>query len=627
MAQRKRRRESRAMIERRRHRQRADWYDFPESRIGERLGGRFELQRKLGRGGYAVTYLATDLTSRAAHQVVVKLFYIRPNEDPVDKFRRFIVEAAALDHLIDVSGVVMSVGTGQRLGLTPQQITFAKANELRDQVWQGLDLFTVLEFMSGGSLADRIRRGSLGERKAAEIVYEVAHSVATIHQFGLIHRDLTPPNILFGSDNRPKVTDFGLARFDPTEGPQAGTMPFMNQPLGTPGYMPRESYMGLDTEQRDVYSLGVMLIESAVGTLRPPQDRTRYEAWRPTIAAGLQRIESQPLRQIAAKAVADQYGERYVKCADLAHDLEQFLRTLPLQVHVPPIQEHVPPLQVTVPPVDEPWVTQPPVDPVPTNRAKRPFRLPAIRNPLPALTQKIAWERPALAFVVGGTIATWLSAWPDFYGANATVGLMLLAGGLAYWRPIVGHLAAMMLITLLASALSPFAGGAALLVMLVTWRRWRKRDVEAQRQALLMYWSIALTPLLAPLELALLVPLLIGASSRKLWRGGLAGVLTYMMLSVWATFHNVSQLGNQFIFNSVGRGAWFIDFNIRFELFYDGFVKPFHFGELLWEAWTTSPTPLIGVVVWGLMGTLAALAAQLYKRRSIRPSMNFVRGS
>ena len=245
------------MIYRRRNRQRADWYDHPESRIGERLDGRFELQRMLGRGGYAVTYLATDLTDQTAHQIVVKLFYIRPNEDPVDKFRRFIVEAAALDHLSNLSGLVSSVGTGQRLGLSPEQITFAKANELRNQVWQGLDLFTVLEFMSGGSLADRIRRrGSLGERQAAEIVCEVAHSVASIHRYGLIHRDLTPPNILFGSDDRPKVTDFGLARFDQAEGPQAGTMPVMDQPLGTPGYIPRESYIGMDTLQRDVYSLG-----------------------------------------------------------------------------------------------------------------------------------------------------------------------------------------------------------------------------------------------------------------------------------------------------------------------------------------------------------------------------------
>src|SRR5262245_12919022 len=134
----------------------------------------------------------------------------------------------------------------------------------------GLPFFS-LELCPGGSLAERLRRGTLKPREAAGLVEAVARAMAAAHTAGVIHRDLTPSNILFAGGTpeadlatlTPKVADFGLARkLDVAGDTQTGDV------LGTPAYMAPEQASGSTRDHGpavDVYALGAILYECLTG--------------------------------------------------------------------------------------------------------------------------------------------------------------------------------------------------------------------------------------------------------------------------------------------------------------------------------------------------------------------------
>src|SRR5262249_9788389 len=129
----------------------------------------------------------------------------------------------------------------------------------------GLPYFA-LEFVAGGSLADKLDGTPLPARQAAQLVETLARAMQAAHQRGIVHRDLNPPNVLRTSDGAPKVTDFGLAKRLDMEGQtQSGAV------MGTPSYMAPEQAAG-DSRKigpaADVYALGAILYECLTG--RPP---------------------------------------------------------------------------------------------------------------------------------------------------------------------------------------------------------------------------------------------------------------------------------------------------------------------------------------------------------------------
>src|SRR5437868_6578407 len=100
-----------------------------------------------------------------------------------------------------------------------------------------LDLpFLAMEYVGGGTLADRLRRdGRPAPHAAAGLVAELAGGLAAAHAKGIVHRDLKPSNVLLTADGEPKVTDFGLAKVGGgADVTTAGAV------LGTPSYMSPE---------------------------------------------------------------------------------------------------------------------------------------------------------------------------------------------------------------------------------------------------------------------------------------------------------------------------------------------------------------------------------------------------
>src|SRR5262249_44887485 len=118
--------------------------------------------------------------------------------------------------------------------------------------------YFTMEFVGGGSLAQRQPGVPQPARYSASLIETIARAMRTAHAAGIVHRDLKPGNILLATDGTPKITDFGLARHfegrpDVTVGPAK---------IGTPSYMAPEQVIGrpgMMGPAADIYALGATL--------------------------------------------------------------------------------------------------------------------------------------------------------------------------------------------------------------------------------------------------------------------------------------------------------------------------------------------------------------------------------
>ena len=125
--------------------------------------------------------------------------------------------------------------------------------------------YILMEYVSGGSLADRIDRGPLPIDESVRIVRQIASVLEIARQKGIVHRDIKPANIMFGADGTAKLADLGIARGGPsgteTTVTQAGVM------IGTPAYMAPEQMLDAHHVdiRADIYSLGIVFYEMLTG--------------------------------------------------------------------------------------------------------------------------------------------------------------------------------------------------------------------------------------------------------------------------------------------------------------------------------------------------------------------------
>ncbi|HEY9034977.1 MAG TPA: serine/threonine-protein kinase [Pseudomonadales bacterium] len=198
----------------------------------------YQLQQRIGTGGMADVYLATQ--ENFDRLVAIKLLRLDACAD--NGFaERFLQEAKTLaglnhPHIIPVHDVGRLAG----------------------------HYYMAMEYVPGGSLADRIRSG-LALRQTLEILAAMTDALAYAHEKNVIHRDIKPDNILFRENRSAVLTDFGIARRvdNDTHMTRAGMM------LGTPAYMAPEQARGLAVDGRaDIYALGAVFYEMLTG--RPP---------------------------------------------------------------------------------------------------------------------------------------------------------------------------------------------------------------------------------------------------------------------------------------------------------------------------------------------------------------------
>jgi serine/threonine protein kinase len=203
--------------------------------IGHTIHNRYKITSLLGEGGMGEVYLATD--EQTGQQVAVKILaiHLRANSEMLERFHREAKTLRQLDH--------------------PNIVKFVEAFEHYGQ------FVIVMEYVSGGSLHDLLKKGPLPIERARKIALGLCDALIRSHQLNIIHRDIKPENVLLAEDGSPKLTDFGVARLsEGTRMTRSGTQ------VGTPHYMAPEAWEGktLD-EQADIWSLGVILFEMLTG--------------------------------------------------------------------------------------------------------------------------------------------------------------------------------------------------------------------------------------------------------------------------------------------------------------------------------------------------------------------------
>src|SRR4030065_1095250 len=125
--------------------------------------------------------------------------------------------------------------------------------------------YIVMRYMSGGSLAEKLKKGLIPLRECVDMYLRLAPALETAHARGVTHRDVKPDNLLFDKYDNVFLSDFGLARLRETIG-------FANLSdgsiMGTPAYMSPEQIQG-DREidgRSDIYSMGVVLYQMLCGS-------------------------------------------------------------------------------------------------------------------------------------------------------------------------------------------------------------------------------------------------------------------------------------------------------------------------------------------------------------------------
>ncbi len=254
------------------------------------LAGRYQLDKKLGEGGFAEVWKGYDLELRRS--VAIK----RPKPGRVPVAEKFVAEArrvAGLKH----PGVVPVFDVGR----------------------DGESCFIVSELVEGGSLADRIAKNRPDTGEAVRIVAEVADTLDYAHRRGFVHRDIKPGNILIDHHGRALLADFGIAR-----SPDDAVGDPIN--FGTLAYMAPEQVEGKPADHRaDIYGLGVVLYELLTGHL--PHGATDPVQLRRQIVSGppprIPDTTGVPhwLTGICLRCLARDPADRYQDAAQLAAGL------------------------------------------------------------------------------------------------------------------------------------------------------------------------------------------------------------------------------------------------------------------------------------------------------------------
>ena len=156
--------------------------EYVETEAPTLLAGKYRLTRRLGTGGTGAAFLARDL--RLERDVAVK--------------------------------TLTGVSVLRLMGLKPEAWAMATVNHPAIAHVYGIESwrnrpFLVVEFLPGGTLADRLRRGPVPAARAVHIGALLADALAALHEAGYMHGDIKPSNVGFTSDGSPKLLDFGLA--------------------------------------------------------------------------------------------------------------------------------------------------------------------------------------------------------------------------------------------------------------------------------------------------------------------------------------------------------------------------------------------------------------------------------
>ena len=266
--------------------------------------GKYVLERELASGGMARVYLAT-LRGAVGFEKRLVVKQIRPELSLDDAFVKRFVEEAKIAVELSHPNIVPVYELGVELGI------YYIAMEL----CEGLTLTEVL-----------MDTGPLDAAEGAHVGIEICRALDYAHRRGnIVHRDVTPRNVLLDEEGAVRLIDFGIAA------PQTSANSTERvEVFGSPGHMPPEQIRGERlTPATDVFAVGALLIEAWTG--RPPFRRGSFEASADALKARLpslavEHAELAPVAEIVAQAVALRALDRPQEAEALARKLREFSR-------------------------------------------------------------------------------------------------------------------------------------------------------------------------------------------------------------------------------------------------------------------------------------------------------------
>jgi serine/threonine protein kinase len=246
------------------------------------LAARYTIEGTLGQGGMGAVLLATD--TRLGRKVAIKRILGEAARSQTAT-QRFLTEAkaiAALNH--------------------PNVVQIHDYGQAKDGP------FLIMEYVDGGSLAERCKAAALPLEEAVDLAYQLCNGLGKAHDAGIIHRDIKPANVLLSADGVPKLTDFGLAKAEASDHGQTMT----GAVLGTLDFMPPEQRRDAAEvdERSDLWSLAATVYQMVTG--RSPKVIRLHE-----LPPGLQAV--------MAKALEESKEDRFQSARDFRDALRASL--------------------------------------------------------------------------------------------------------------------------------------------------------------------------------------------------------------------------------------------------------------------------------------------------------------
>ena len=270
---------------------------------GKLLSNRYEILEKIGNGGMATVYRATDKILK--RQVAVKI--LRDEFTTDEEFiRRFEVEAQSAARL-----------------------THANIVSIYDVGVEGSLYFIVMELIQGKTLKEIIveEQGPLPWKWSINVAIQIAQALEMAHRNNIIHRDIKPHNIIITEEGVAKVTDFGIAK-----AVSNSTITAFGTTIGSVHYFSPEHARGGYTDAKsDIYSLGVVMYEMLTGRVPFDADTPVSVALKHMQEEPVEPIELNPnmpssVNRIIMKCLKKEPSQRYQSSTEMLVDLRAALK-------------------------------------------------------------------------------------------------------------------------------------------------------------------------------------------------------------------------------------------------------------------------------------------------------------
>ena len=270
---------------------------------GRVLGNRYELIEKVGNGGMATVYKATDMVLKRYVAVKILRDEFTTDEEFIKRFETEAQSAARLTH----PNIVSIYDVGVDAGI----------------------YYIVMELIQGKTLKEIIveEKGPLPWKWSVNVAIQIASALEMAHKNNIIHRDIKPHNIIITEDGIAKVTDFGIAK-----AVSNSTITAFGKTIGSVHYFSPEHARGGYTDAKsDLYSLGVVLYEMVTGRVPFDADTPVSIALKHMQEPPVPPIEVNPnlpeaLNNIILKALQKDPMYRYQTATELLVDLRKALK-------------------------------------------------------------------------------------------------------------------------------------------------------------------------------------------------------------------------------------------------------------------------------------------------------------